>query len=140
MIFKDCSQAQSKRLVKYLNSSGLITGGIRDVIWLTVHGRLPVVKWALNTTECPMPHCNVTAETIGHLLIDCKRSEEVWSKIHDMGVRVPCHRDILYGNYTCDEENYPLFWTCICVTIFKLWKTRRKMSTDHRYVDSEKRN
>ena len=138
MLFKDCSQEQSKRLVKHLNSK-LITGSTKDVIWLTVHGRLPVrgvVRWAVNTIECPMPLCNET-ETIGHLLIDCERSKEVWRKIYDMGVRVPCHRDILCGNFVCTEENYALFWTCICVTVFKLWKTRCKMSTDHNYIDSE---
>ena len=125
--FKDCSQEQSKQLVKCLNS-GLISGGTRDVIWLTVHGRLPVrkvVKWArtITITECPVPQCKET-ETIGHLLIDCVRSKEVWDKMSSIGVRVPCHRKTLYADFICDKENYDLFWTCVCVTVYKIWKTR----------------
>ena len=57
--------------------------------------------------------------------------------MYDIGVRVPCHRDILYGNFVCAEVNYSLFFMCICVTIYKLWKTRCKMSIEHYYVDSE---
>ena len=138
--FKDCSQEQSKQLVKCLNS-GLISGGTRDVIWLTVHGRLPVrkvVKWArtITITECPVPQCKET-ETIGHLLIDCVRSKEVWDKMSSIGVRVPCHRKTLYADFICDKENYDLFWTCVCVTVYKIWKTRCKMTINNIYVDSE---
>ena len=54
-----------------------------------------------------------------------------------MGVKVPCHGDILYGIFTCEKHNYNVFWICICITIFKLWKTRCKMEIDKCYVDSE---
>lgn len=137
--FKGHSQEHSKIVVTYLNSSTL-TGELRDIMWLTVNGRLPVrgvVKWScfVKTTECPMPKC-MEKETIGHLLIDCYRSKEVWEKLYHIGLKIPCDRNILYADFNGDEETKKTYWICICVTVFKLWKTRCKMSADNVFIDS----
>lgn len=138
--FRDYPQQHNETLIKYLNCT-FITGEMRDLIWLTVHGRLPVrgvVKWScfVKTVECPMPNC-YEKETIGHLLIDCYRSIEIWQKMYDIGLTIARDRDALYANFNTDEQSKKVFWLCICLMVLHIWKTRCKMSTENIFISSE---
>lgn len=71
-------------VIKILKNKNL-SESIRDVRWLISVNRLPVraiVSWSCyeTTKKCPMIFCN-DDETQQHLLEDCYRAQEVWSKI-----------------------------------------------------------
>lgn len=118
--FKDCTIAESKAAVERLNSRS-VSGNMRDVMWLTMNGRLPVrsvVKWScfVKTTVCPMPDCD-EKETVGHLLADCYRSQKVWEKMKNIGLNIICERKtIMYAVFrdSDDEDAKKLSVVCLC--------------------------
>lgn len=144
VIFNDCTDTENENLVDLWNCK-FLPGKQRDKLWLAALGRLPVrgvVKWSCNvkTTTCPMPDCN-EYETVGHLLIDCERSKEIWEAFKARGLDIDLTRkQIIYGTFNTDKscvKRIP-FWLCICVIVCQIWTTRCKMTTDNVFISSDK--
>lgn len=142
--FHNCSDTENENLIDLLNQK-MLPGKHRDRLWLSALGRLPVrgvVKWSCNikTTACPMPNCMAT-ETVGHLLIDCYRSREVWDTFKKYGLDIDLTREhIIYGTFNLDKtcKKRIAYWICICIIINQIWVTRCKMTTENSFIASDK--
>ena len=100
-----------------------------------------VVSWScyVKTTTCPMVNCEED-ETLQHLLMDCYRTEEVWSLLRGIGLEFNIkYSSIMYCilDEKMDIKNRELCRLVICITCMQIWKTRCKMILNQTIINRD---
>lgn len=103
--------------------------------WLPVRA---VVCCFVTTKICPTVDCN-RKETQQHLLMDCDRAQEVWTKLKNSGINVNVSfKFVMYGRVDRESQHADLLRFILAVTCLKPWKTRCAMIIQQKVIDGDK--